>query len=440
MDDVDGGVGADHGDLGDGPRVVDVAAQVLRAHGVVGAAVRLPQDDRDFGHRRLGVREHELRAVSDDAAVFLRCAGKEAGHVDERDDGDVEGVAESHEARGLSRRIDVEHAGQIQRLVRDDAHGSPRDAPEADDDVGRPLGVDLHEVAEVQYPVDDLAHVVALLRVVGNDVQKVFFAAVRVVASFDDGRILHVVQREERNQPADFQQAIFFALDSEVADAAAGSVRRGAAQLLVGNVLACGRLDHVGAGEEHLRGSLGHEDEVGHRGRIHGAARAGAENHGDLRDDAGRQDVAEKDFAVAGKAGDAFLDTRATRVVQADDRRARLHRQVHYLAHLLAHHLRERAAEHGEVLREDEDEPALDLAVAGDDGVAQVLLPVEAELRCPVGHERVELFEGAFIEENGETLARGQFAARVLSVDSFLATPELRLFLQLEEALQALFY
>ena len=61
----------------------------------------------------------------DDAAELLGGAGQEAGHVLERDERDVEAVAEAHEARALDRGVDVEAAGQVRGLVGDDADGRP---------------------------------------------------------------------------------------------------------------------------------------------------------------------------------------------------------------------------------------------------------------------------------------------------------------------------
>ena len=90
----------------------------------------------------------------------------------------------------------------------------------------------------------------------------------------------------------------------------------------------------------------------------------------DLRDDARGERVAQEDVGVAAKDHDAFLDARAARVVQADDRRAVLHREVHDLADLFGVRFGQRAAEHGEVLREHVDRPAVDPAVSGDDAVA----------------------------------------------------------------------
>ena len=86
-------------------------------------------------------------------------------------------------------------------------------------------------------------------------------------------------------------------------------------------------------------------------------------------------------------------------VVEADDGRADLQGEVHDLADLLGVGLGEAAAEDGEVLGEDEDEAAVDAAVAGDDAVAGNLLLGHAEVEAAVLDELVELLEGALVEE-----------------------------------------
>jgi hypothetical protein len=70
-------------------------------------------------------------------------------------------------------------------------------------------------------------------------------------------------------------------------------------------------------------------------GRIHRAAGAGAHDHADLRDHAAGHHVALEHVGIAAERGHAFLDARAARVVEADHRRADLHRLVHDLADLL---------------------------------------------------------------------------------------------------------
>ena len=79
---------------------------------------------------------------------------------------------------------------------------------------------------------------------------------------------------------------------------------------------------------------------------------------------------------------------------------------------------RERAAEHGEILAEHEDQPAVDRAVAGDDAVARDLLLVHAEIVAAVLDEHVPFLEGAGVEQQLDPLARGQLALGVLGLDA----------------------
>ena len=93
---------------------------MLRGHHVVGAAVRLARDHRQLWHRGLGERVQQLGPVADDPAPLLARPGQEAGHVHEREQGDVERVARAHEARRLGGGVDVEHSRQLRRLVAHD--------------------------------------------------------------------------------------------------------------------------------------------------------------------------------------------------------------------------------------------------------------------------------------------------------------------------------
>ncbi len=120
--------------------------------------------------------------------------------------------------------------------------------------------------------------------------------------------------------------------------------------------------------------------------------------------------VALEHVGIAAERGDALLDARATRIVEPDHRRADLHRLVHHLADLLGVRFRERTAEDGEVLAEDEHQPAIDHAVAGDDAVAGHLVVLHAEVGAAMLDEHVPFLEGAFVEQQFEALARGQLA------------------------------
>ena len=86
--------------------------------------------------------------------------------------------------------------------------------------------------------------------------------------------------------------------------------------------------------------------------------------------------------------------------------------------------LGQRAAKDGEVLAEDEDQPAVDHAVAGDDAVAANLVVFHAEVGAAVLDEHVPLFESAFVEQQFEPLARRQLALGVLRGDALVAAAQ----------------
>ena len=186
-----------------------------------------------------------------------------------------------------------------------------------------------------------------------------------------------LLRRQVGQQRLDVVDRVLLVRAEVVRVAARRVVRARAAELLEGDLLAGHGLHHVRAGDEHLRGLVDHDDEVGERGGVDVPARRRAHDQRDLRDDAGGADGAVEDLAVQAERDDALLDARAAALVDADDRAAGLHREVEDLDDLLAVHLAERAAEHGDVLAEHADRPAVDGAVAGDHAVAEraVLAP-----------------------------------------------------------------
>ena len=145
-DHVDRALAAHHGNLGGRPGQRDVGPKVLRVHHDVRPAVGLARDDRDAGDRGLGERIEELRPAADHASVLLGRPRQESRHVDEREDREVEGVAEPYEPGGLLARLVVEGAGQHLGLVGDDADAAPVHPGQADDHVRRPEREHLEEL------------------------------------------------------------------------------------------------------------------------------------------------------------------------------------------------------------------------------------------------------------------------------------------------------
>ena len=227
--------------------------------------------------------------------------------------------------------------------------------------------------------------------------------------------------------PASRRERLRLVGGREMRDTALRRMDRRAAETLRVDILVGHCAHDIRPGDEHVARLLDHHDEVGDRRRIHRATGAWPEDDRELRHDAGGQRVAQEDVGVAAERNDALLDSGTARIVQSDDRRADLHGEIHDLADLLGVRLAERAAEDREVLAEDEDEPAIDRSVAGDDTVTEDDLRVEAEVRRAVSDERVELDERIGIEQQIESLACRQLAAAMLLGDPVFAATEQRL-------------
>src|SRR5262249_35695657 len=89
--------------------------------------------------------------------------------------------------------------------------------------------------------------------------------------------------------------------------------------------------------------------------------------------------------------------------------------------------LRERPAEHGEVLGEGEHGAAVHRSPSGDDAVAWDLRLVHAELARAMLDKHVELFERALVEQEFKPLARSKLAAFVLRLDAVFPAAQARL-------------
>ncbi len=372
------------------------------------------------GHRRLGVGEDQLGAAPDDPVPLLVGARQEARHVDERQDREAERVAGPHEPGGLLGGVDVQRAGHVQRLVGDHAHRVPLDVPEPDQHVLRVQRLDLEQLAVVQHVLDHGAHVVGLVvRVRHQGVQlEVRLGDLQGLGPLDvlgpHRRVGEVVARQVAQQGPHVVDRVVLVRAQVVRDARAGVVGLAAAELLEPDVLAGHRADHVGTRDEHVRRAVGHHDEVRQSGGVDRAARARPEDQRDLRDDAGRRDVAPEDLGELGQRRDALLDPRAAAVQDPDHRHAGAQRQVHHLGDLLPVHLAQRPAEHREVLAVDRDRAAVDRAVPADHAVAGHPLGAQAEVGRAVLGQRVELGEAALVEQRVDALAGGLLAARVL--------------------------
>ena len=87
---------------------------------------------------------------------------------------------------------------------------------------------------------------------------------------------------------------------------------------------------------------------------------------------------------------------------------------LHHVGDLERVDLAGRAAQDGEVLAGEVDEPAVDGGGAGDDAVGGDLLAGQAEVDLPVLGEQADLLEAAGIDEGVDALAGGELALLLL--------------------------
>ena len=314
----------------------------------------------------------------------------------------------------FARGVDVEHAGQRVRVVGDDADAVAAHMAESDRDIARPLCLDLHELAVVDDLADHAADVVRTGGVGRDDVDEVVELAIGRVAGIGPARVFHVVLGQEGEELADTVQGRFFARDAEMGDTRLGGVRHRATELFMSDLFTGNGADHVGSGDVHLAGALDHEDEVHDRGRIDAAAGGGSGADGDLRHQSGRERVAQEDFSVAAQGGHAFLDSRAAAVVDCDDRRADLHREILDLGDLLGRRLRDRASVEREVLGVREDRSPVDGAVSHDHRVSLGAVVFQPESPAAMLYERIDLGERSGVKEDIEPLSRTELPPAVL--------------------------
>src|SRR2546427_11891296 len=178
-DDVDRSLRTHYSDLGRWPSKVGIGTDVLAAQDIVGSTVGLADNYRNLGDGGLAVGVEEFGAVADYSVMLLVDSGEEAGHINEGEDWDVEGVAEPYESCSLDGRVYVDHTRVEFRLVRDYSYGLAVDPRERRYHVRSPERLHLKQLSTVDYPCQNLFHIVRLVIVVRQDRIQLFLSPSR---------------------------------------------------------------------------------------------------------------------------------------------------------------------------------------------------------------------------------------------------------------------
>ena len=262
---IDGTLPTHHGYLRGWPGHVDVGPEMLRAHDNVGPAVRLARDDGDERNGCLGVGIQELRTAANDSLPLLVCSRQISGNIDERDDGEAERVTKADKSGSLLARFNVERSRHFLRLVGNNPDRLTFDAGEPHKNVGREQGVYLKEGTFIHRVFNDVAHVVGLVRTVGDD--DVEFAVAIVGRFFCHRRVVgvfgQVVLREIRQHGADVVERIRFIVREVMRHTRLLRVRASASQLFHPNLFAGHGANDIRSRHEHLTRLVDHDNEVG---------------------------------------------------------------------------------------------------------------------------------------------------------------------------------
>ena len=300
-------------------------------------------------------------------------------------------------------------------MIANDADGPAVEPRKTHHEIFGVVLVDFKEITIVHDGMNRVLDVVGLLGIERNERIQSCIAARGRVGSSAARRILEIIRGEKTYQLANHGQAIGIVARDKMRHAALFVVGHRAAKLLLGDFFVRDGFDDVGAGHEHVGSFLGHENEIGDRGRVHGTAGTRSHDGADLGDDAARKRVAQKNVRVTRERCHTLLDARAARIIQADDGRARPHGQVHDFADSLCVGFGERAAKNREVLCEDINQASVDAPKAGDEAIASRPLLLHAKIHAAVADQFVELLEGAFVQQQVDALSRGELAGLMLA-------------------------
>ena len=140
------------------------------------------------------------------------------------------------------------------------------------DDVLREILRDLEETAFVDDELDDIADIVWFIGILWDDVAEAWLYPIGWVVIGDEWSVLDIVGGDVCEKFLDAENEVGVVGIDELRDARLGAMDLGTAELVGCDLLVEDLLDDIGACDEHIARSLGHEDEVRHCRGVDGAA------------------------------------------------------------------------------------------------------------------------------------------------------------------------
>ena len=342
----------------------------------------------------------------DGAAALGHLADHVAGRVLQEDQGRAALVAELDELAGLGRAIGLDRT-----VVAQYPDQPALDAGVAAHRLGRVLGLEFKKVGAIDQTRNDLAHIVGLTLVGGHQAEQFLLVEQRLGKTGGNGNPVPVELVHHLARHAD---GVGVVLAQVLAQAGHLRMGFGAADLVLGAVLADGGLDQRRAGQKDV-GASAHQDHVIRQARQVGAAGGGRAMHdGDLRQAGGRHarlvgetaSALDEDLALVHQIRAAALD-------QIDQRQLVLARDLLRAQRLAQAHRRDGAALDRAVAGRDQAALARNHADANDGATAEHRLLAVVVVHVEAGQAAELQKRRSAIEQARHALARQQLAARL---------------------------
>ena len=210
--------------------------------------------------------------MADDASLLDVGSDHEARHISEKQQRDLERIAQPDESRRFVGRIVEQHAALLHRLVGHDPQGVPVEPGEAGEEL---LGEQLLEL-QPRALVDDrlyhLAHVVTAARLLGDQLAQRFLAAARWLRRPRHDSLVARLRHVPEVGLGELDR--FFVVGHErIAKTTFGRVHPCPAKLLERDLLADHDLDHARRAEIHRRVAFDHYDHVAEGRYVRAAGR-----------------------------------------------------------------------------------------------------------------------------------------------------------------------
>ena len=315
-------------------------------------------------------------------------------------DGNVVRVARTDKTCAFIGGIRVDTPREVHRVVGYEADGFAVDTAEGTNEVLGVVGLDFNELFIITKLDQKVHHVVASVGVIRQKLVEVRIIQL-IVRRCREG--WHRIKRgsgQVIQQVTHKLEGLFLRIHNGRNIARLLLLAR-ATKLSGRNVLTSNLTDHVRAGDIHLRLPIHSDDKVrGHRS-VHRATGRLAQHDGDLRAPARQRQLTARNLRIHGQRRHRVLNTRATRILDANHWAADLDGKLHHFDHLAAKGHANGTAIDGLVVGVDGNGAAVDTPVARHNtvGIHRVFIAWGAG-------QGADLDEGAFVQKRRNALAR----------------------------------